>query len=38
MPLVLLLITLLLAIAASIAVVRAFATPLENILKRIIVD
>jgi choline-glycine betaine transporter len=38
MSLVLLLITLLLAIAVSMAVVRLFSNPLDNILKRIIAD
>lgn len=38
MSLVLLLATLVLAIAVSIAVIRAFSKPLDNILKRIIGD
>ena len=38
MALALLLVTLLLALAISILVVRAFATPLDSILKRIIAD
>ena len=38
MSLVLLMITLLLAITVSMAVVRAFSHPLDNILKRIIAD
>jgi hypothetical protein len=38
MALVLLLVTLLLALAISILVVRAFASPLDSILKRIIAD
>jgi multidrug efflux pump subunit AcrB len=38
MSLVLLLITLLLAIVVSLAVARAFSTPLDNVLRRIIAD